>query len=109
MLVKTYLGNLVVNTMNDDHLWLPDATWLRDDLRQTVREKGGFGCEPDEMGNHADCFCAIGAGLHGHITGGGPIHAEAQDFGGDGPRPGRDDFDRPRHDDDGPTGDSIYA
>jgi len=31
---KAYLGNLFVNTIDDGHLLLPQANWLRDDIRQ---------------------------------------------------------------------------
>ncbi len=75
MMVKTYLGNLVVNSMSDGKLWVPSATWLRDDIRQTRREKGGFEAEVDKAGNHADCFCAIGASLKALVSIGERVEA----------------------------------
>ena len=81
MLFKVYLGNLVVNLLNDGQLWLPSATWLRDDIRQTKRTKGTFESEVDEMGNHADCFCAIGASVHALLIGGGDVEAMAVNVG----------------------------
>lgn len=81
MIYKTYLGNLVVNTIDDGHLLLPRAPWLRDDIRQVKRDKGGFAAEPDENGNHADAFTAIGCSLHGLISAGGPAQAAAAQVG----------------------------
>jgi hypothetical protein len=75
MTFKLYLGNLVVNTLNDNRLAVPNAVWLRNDLRQP--EGATFIAEPDENGNHADAFCALGASLHGLISAGGPVTAAA--------------------------------
>jgi hypothetical protein len=75
MTYKLYLGNLVVNTFNDGLLAAPNAVWLRNDLRQP--EGATFVAEPDENGNHADAFCALGASLHGLISAGGPATAKA--------------------------------
>lgn len=89
---KSYLGNLLVNTADDGHLLLPNETWLRNDLRMVKTEKGLFTCEPDEEGNHGDCFDAIKLALHGVIGAGGPAEASAAQVGGYGakapPRPG---------------------
>lgn len=75
MTYKLYLGNLVVNTLNDAQLGLPDSVWMRNDLRQP--EGATFAAEPDENGNHADVFCGLGASLHGLISAGGPVTATA--------------------------------
>jgi hypothetical protein len=75
MTYKLYLGNLVVNTFNDNRIAAPNAVWLRNDLRQP--EGATFIAEPDENGNHADAFCALGASLHGLIAAGGPVTATA--------------------------------
>lgn len=78
MSVKSYLGNLLVNTMEDQHLLLPRAEWLRDDLRAVKRDRGGFAAEVDADGNHADCFDAIKLALYALAgAGGGPAMAEA--------------------------------
>lgn len=87
MIFKMYLGNLLVNTIDDGHLLLPRATWLRDDIRQVKRDKGGFSADPDENGNHADAFAGISASLHGLISGGGPVTASAAQVGTFGKRP----------------------
>lgn len=78
---KTYLGNLLVQTCEDQHLLLPQADWLRADLRSVKRDKGGFVCEVDEDGNHGDCFNAIEQGIHGVIGAGGPAAASAASVG----------------------------
>jgi hypothetical protein len=75
MTYKLYLGNLVVNMFNDAHLFVPNAVWLRNDLRQP--EGATFMADPDENGNHADAFCALGAALHGLTGAGGPVQATA--------------------------------
>ncbi len=75
MTYKLYLGNLLVNTLNDAKLGLPNAIWLRNDLRQP--EGATFQAEPDENGNHADAFVAIGCALHGLISASGPATATA--------------------------------
>jgi hypothetical protein len=81
MTVKSYLGNQLVNTIEDGYLPLPDEPWVKSDIRQVVRDKGTFNAEPDENGNHADGFCAIGAGLHALIARGGPAQAKATPVG----------------------------
>ncbi len=76
MSVKAYLGNLVVNTIEDGYLAVPDYPWVQADLRQPVRTGGTFSAEVDEVGNHADGFCSISAALHALIGAGG-ARAEA--------------------------------
>ena len=80
MLVKSYLGNQLVNTIEDGYLPLPDVPFVKADIRQVVRDQGKFNAEPDENGNHADGFCAIGAALHAIIGSGGPAQAKAIDI-----------------------------
>jgi phage FluMu gp28-like protein len=78
---KQYLGNLLVNTLEDGHLLLPDDTWIRKDFRQVQRVKGNFHADPDEAGNHADGFDAVKLSLHALTTGGGPAQATAAQVG----------------------------
>ena len=87
MNVKSYLGNLFVNTIDDGHLWLPSESWLERDIRSVKSEKGTFDAEVDEDGNHADCFDAIKLSLHALITNGGPVEAVAASVGGLSRRP----------------------
>ena len=88
MLVKSYLGNQLINTIEDGYLAVPDERWVKSDLRQPVRVGGTFAAEPDESGNHADGFCAIGAGLHALIAKGGRAEAAAVQIGGSALAPG---------------------
>lgn len=84
---KAYLGNLLVNTVEDGRLLLPNETWLKNDLRQPKKDRGTFTCEPDNEGNHGDCFDAIKLGLHGVIGTGGPAKASAAPVGSFGAKP----------------------
>lgn len=81
MIFKVYLGNLLVNTLEDGRLWLPNEIWVRNDIRQVKREKGSFDAEVAEDGGHADCFDAIKLALHALISGGGPATASAAQVG----------------------------
>jgi hypothetical protein len=97
MLVKSYLGNLFVNTITDGHLLLPEASWLRDDIRQVKEDRGTFVADPDEEGNHADVFDAIKQSLHALISSSGPATAAAAQVGSfaAGPRPLREGIKNP--------------
>lgn len=75
---KLYLGNLLVNTMEDNRLALAPDKWLEKDLRQVKRDRGTFQADVDESGNHGDCFDAIKLSLYSLIgRGGGAIEAHA--------------------------------
>lgn len=84
MPVKMAIGNMVVNQIDDGYLAVADEEWVKKDLRQTTRDRGTFLAEPDEMGNHADLFCAIGAALRGLLSKGGAAEASATPVGGTG-------------------------
>ena len=75
MLWKAYLGNLLVDEIEDGYLPLPGGKWVQTDLRQPVKDRGTFVCEVSEDGGHGDCFDAIKNGLHGLIAKGGPVDA----------------------------------
>lgn len=64
MLWKVYLGNLLINTADDGYLALPGEQWVKNDLRQVVRDRGTFTAEVAEDGGHADCFDGIKLSLH---------------------------------------------
>lgn len=76
MKVKAYLGNLLVNTINDGYLPLPPEVWVKDDLRQVVNDRGTFDAEVGEDGGHGDVFASISAALDGQGGKGGPAQAE---------------------------------
>ena len=79
---KTYLGNLVINTMQDGHLILPECRYVKDDYRLVKRDKGGFTTETDNQGRHGDTFDSDKLALHGLLSRGGPVQAEAVGVGG---------------------------
>jgi hypothetical protein len=81
MLWKQYLGNLVVNTMDDGHLILPECRWLKDDFRLVFRERGSFNNHMDSAGNHGDTFDSTKNSLHGLISKGGPTQAAGVQVG----------------------------
>lgn len=68
MAKKTYLGNLLVNALDDGQLALPAARWLLRDFRLVRRARGGFDAEVDGSGNHADTFDSTKLALHGWMT-----------------------------------------
>jgi hypothetical protein len=85
MTVKAYLGNLLVNTVEDGRLLLPNAKWLEADLRQVKRENGSFTAAVDADGNHADAFDSIKLALFALTRAGGPAAASAAAVGSGGP------------------------
>lgn len=68
MPTKTYLGNLVVNALDDGKLALPAAKEIRVDFRLVRKVRGGFDAEVDGSGNHADTFDSTKLSLHGWMT-----------------------------------------
>jgi hypothetical protein len=68
ILVKTYLGNLVVNALDEGQLPLPVDRWVREDFRLVRRVKGGFDSDVDGSGNHGDTFDSTKLALHGWMT-----------------------------------------
>jgi hypothetical protein len=68
ILVKTYLGNLVVNALDEGQLPLPADRWVREDFRLVRRVKGGFDADVDGSGNHGDSFDSTKLALHGWMT-----------------------------------------
>lgn len=82
MLYKVYLGNLLVNMIDDGHLLLPASDWLTKDVRQVKRERGTFFAEVASDGAHGDAFDAIKLALHALTSDAGPIEVGAVDTGG---------------------------
>lgn len=68
MPVKTYLGNLVVNALDDGRLVLPSAREVRQDFRLVRKARGRFDNEVDGSGNHGDTFDSTKLALHGWLT-----------------------------------------
>lgn len=78
---KLYLGNLLVNTVEDGYLALPKENWVQKDFRSVVRDRGTFEAEVDEEGRHGDVFDAVKLSLHALILQGGPIKASGKQVG----------------------------
>ena len=78
---KTYLGNLLINTMEDGYLALPAERFVQTDFRLVVRDRGTFDADVNEEGQHADCFSATELSLHGLVSKGGPTQAEGARVG----------------------------
>lgn len=70
MTFKLFLGNLLVNTLEDRQLILPQSAWLTKDLRQVKRAAGTFTAEVEADGSHADGFDGIKLARYGLMTGG---------------------------------------
>ncbi len=68
MPVKTYLGNLVVNALDDGRLALPPDRVIRQDFRLVRKVRGRFDNEVDGSGNHGDTFDSTKLSLHGWLT-----------------------------------------
>ena len=81
MSFKVYLGNLLVNTMEDGRLSLPDEEWIKKDFRLVKRSGGSFETDLDESGNHGDTFDSTKLALHALTSGGGPAVADAAAVG----------------------------
>lgn len=78
---KTYLGNQLINAIDDGHLILPESRYVKDDYRLVKRDRGGFATDTDSQGRHGDTFDSDKLALHGLISRGGPVEASAQSVG----------------------------
>lgn len=87
MSAKVYLGNLLINTLEDGQLWLPESKWVQNDFRLVKRDKGSFSTEVDSSGGHGDTFDACKLSLHALVSRGGPAVAHAAPVGTEGKRP----------------------
>jgi hypothetical protein len=97
MLMKTYLGNLVVNDLSDNVLAVPNVRWVKEDFRLVVRVKGGFDNMVDGSGNHGDCFDGVKLAIDAVGSNSGPAEADAAPVGGANADYRRPDFNRPDH------------
>lgn len=65
---KTYLGNLVVNALDDGRLVLPSHRTIQQDFRLVRKQRGRFDNEVDASGHHGDTFDSTKLALHGWLT-----------------------------------------
>jgi len=56
MLMKQYLGGLLVGELDDNRFSLPPERYIKEDFRLVKKEKGRFVCTPDAQGRHGDTF-----------------------------------------------------
>ena len=92
MTMKTYLGNLAVNAIEDRQTALPTDKAVKDDFRLVRRFKGGFDNMLDNAGHHGDTFDAFKNSIHGLIIPVGECEAEAVAVGNPSAAlPGRQD------------------
>lgn len=75
--MKTYLGNLAVNAIEDRIAAIPSDKSVKDDFRLVRRYKGGFDNLLDNAGHHGDCFDSFKQAINGFLISSGVIEAEA--------------------------------
>lgn len=78
---KAFLGNQLVNAMEDNLVSLPCARWIKDDWRLVKRDRGTFQSEVSKEGMHGDTFDSTKLAIHGLISRSGPAQAEAVSTG----------------------------
>ncbi|MFO7535713.1 MAG: hypothetical protein R6X19_08540 [Kiritimatiellia bacterium] len=81
MTVKSYLGNLAVNAVEDGLVLLPNEPWVKTDFRLVLRDRGSFVTEVDEEGRHGDCFDAFKLSMDAIVTKGGDLVATGAPVG----------------------------
>lgn len=89
MSVKAFLGNQLINELDDGHLILPDETWVKDDFRLVKRDRGSFITEVDSNGGHGDGFDAVKLAIHAAKGPGGPSEATPAQVGSFGAQRGQ--------------------
>lgn len=82
VLYKTYLGNLLVNAIDEDLVDLPKSPEVKDDFRLVKKLKGGFDNALDSAtGRHGDLFDGTKLSIHALIEGTGEVRADAVQVG----------------------------
>ena len=78
VLFKTYLGQLLINAIDDGLVDLPDAREVKDDFRLVKKMKGGFDNALDSAtGRHGDLFDGTKLSVHALVSPVGECEAEA--------------------------------
>lgn len=78
VLYKTYLGQLVVNAIDEDSVDLPNAVEVKDDFRLVKKMKGGFDNTLDTAtGRHGDLFDGTKLSVHALVEGTEEVRADA--------------------------------
>ena len=82
VLYKTYLGNLLVNAIDEGMVDLPNAAEVKDDFRLVKKMKGGFDNALDSAtGRHGDLFDGAKLSIHALIEGAAEVQADAVQVG----------------------------
>ena len=82
VLYKTYLGQLLVNAIDEDQIDLPNDFNVKDDFRLVKKMKGGFDNSLDTAtGRHGDLFDGTKNSLHALIEGTEEAKADAVQIG----------------------------
>jgi hypothetical protein len=78
---KTYLGNQMLNFLEDGYLCLPESRYVKEDFRLVMRDRGGFDTRTDSQGRHGDTFDSTKLSIHSLVARGGPARADAAPIG----------------------------
>lgn len=79
---KTYLGNLLVNAIDEGLVDLPKSPEVKDDFRLVKKLKGGFDNQLDAAtGRHGDLFDGAKLSIHALAEGTGEARADAVPVG----------------------------
>ncbi|MDR1281836.1 MAG: hypothetical protein LBK99_13585 [Opitutaceae bacterium] len=81
MSVKSYLGNLFINTIEDGYLALPSCEWIKTDIRLVSRDRGSFASTIAEDGGHGDVFDGGKLALHALMSKSGRAAAQGAPTG----------------------------
>lgn len=82
VLYKTYLGQLLVNAIDEDLVDLPRAQEVKDDFRLVKKMKGGFDNALDSAtGRHGDLFDGTKLSVHALVEGTEEAKADAVQVG----------------------------
>jgi hypothetical protein len=74
---KAYLGNELIDDLDDNRLTLPPERYIREDFRLVKRDRGTFDTEVDTSGRHGDTFDSTKLGRHALVsTRGGMLSTE---------------------------------
>lgn len=61
--MKAYLGSLLVDVLDNNHLTLPPGRYIKEDFRLVKRDRGSFVAETTSDGKHGDTFDSHKLGL----------------------------------------------
>ena len=105
--MKTYLGNLAVNAIEDRIAAIPSDKSVKDDFRLVRRFKGGFDNLLDNAGHHGDCFDSFKQAINGFLISCGAVEAEGVKVGGPAEDQGRTDTSKMKMTPDEPVEDTT--